>query len=194
MNNQEKIIFFGTMFIFFFLIILNNNMFYKKLNKEMRHKMKYNERVKGLIENRNNLREQTKLQSQSQVFRNRVQDKLEEPARDYQNSRGLPINIRTRGRELPFQNMGFLYRDETDTNYNKDDVNRLMLFGRPQWSGSNKYDYYVTTPENNSIKIPIEDDNDELFDGETIQVTGFSGTFKIKLYEYKEYRYIPYLY
>ena len=194
MNNQEKIIFFGTMFIFFFLIILNNNMFYKKLNKEMRHKMKYNERVKGLIENRNNLREQTKLQSQSQVFRNRVQDKLEEPARDYQNSRGLPINIRTRGRELPFQNMGFLYRDETDTNYNKDDVNRLMLFGRPQWSGSNKYDYYVTTPENNSIKIPIEDDNDELFDGETIQVTGFSGTFKIKLYEYKEYRFIPYLY
>ena len=190
MDNQEKLIFFGTMFIFFFLVILNNNMFYKKLNTEMRHKMKHNGRIKGLRENRNNLREQT----ESQVYRNRVQDKLEEPARDYQNSRGLPINIRTRGRELPFQNMGFLYRDETDTNYNKDDVNRLMLFGRPQWSGSNKYDYYVTTPENNSIKIPIEDDNDEIFDGDTIQVTGFSGTFKIKLYEYKEYNYIPYLY
>ena len=190
MDNQEKLIFFGTMFLFFFLVILNNNMFYKKLNTEMRHKMKHNGRIKGLRENRNNLRQET----ESDVYRNRIEDKLEEPARDYQNSRGLPINVRTRGRELPFQNMGFLYRDETDTNYNKDDVNRLMLFGRPQWSGSNKYDYYVTTPENNSIKIPIEDDNDEIFDGDTIQVTGFSGTFKIKLYEYKEYRYIPYLY
>lgn len=189
MNNKEKIIFLVIMCTFFFLIILNNNIFYNKLNKELKNKMRKSNRINGLEENRDILKSRM---TDREIYTKRIEDKLEEPARDYVETRGLPINVRTRGEELPYQMMGFLYRDETDPNYNKDDVNRLMLFGRPQWSGSNKYDYYVS--ENSSIKIPIKDDNDELFDGDTIQVTGFSGIFKVKLYEYKEYKYIPYLY
>jgi len=188
MNNKDKIIFYSVMILFFSLIIINNNRFYKKLNKEIRKNVKHHKRINGLKENRDILKEER------EIYRRRVEDKTEEPNRDYVNTRGLPINIRTRGRELPYQMIGFLYRDETDQNYNKDDVNRLILFGRPQWSGSNKFDYYVTTSENNSIKIPIEDDNDELFDGDKLQVTGFSGTFNVKVYDYKEYKYIPYVY
>lgn len=186
MDNKEKIIYLLVMIIFFIIIISNNNSFYKKINQEIRSNIKNNKRVNGLVENRRNI-------IKTDVFRDRVEDKLQEPTRDYVNSNGLPINIRTRGREMPYQMIGFLYRDETSENYNKDDVNRLMLFGRPKWSGSNKFDYYVTTSENSAIKIPIEDSNDELFDGDNLNVTGFSGIFKVKLYEYKEMQYIPYI-
>lgn len=187
MDNKEKLIYLLVMIIFFMIVIRNNDLFYKKINKEIKKEIKDNKRVNGLVENRDLIKES------ENIFRSRIEDKIQEPTRDYVNTGGLPINIRTRGRELSFQMIGFLYRDETDPNYNKDDVNRLMLFGRPKWSGSNKFDYYVTTSENSAIKIPIEDSNDELFDGDTLSVTGFTGTFKVKLYEYKEIQYIPYI-
>jgi hypothetical protein len=169
------------------LTIIIDKLNIKKINKEV----KKNKRFQGLKEYKDNIL--NLLKKEKDIYRSRVEDKLEEPKRDYQNSSGLPINIRTRGRELPYQMIGFLYRDETDLNYNKDDVNRLILFGRPKWSGSNKYEYYVTTNENSSIKIEIEDDNDELYDGDTIDVTGFAGSFKVKLYGYKEMKYIPFI-
>lgn len=187
MDNKEKIIYLLVMIIFFIMVISNNNKFYKKINEQVRNDIQQNKRVNGLKENRDLIK-----QTQD-IFRNRVEDKLQEPTRDYVNSNGLPVNIRTRGRELPYQMIGFLYRNETSENYNKDDVNRLMLFGRPKWSGSNKFDYYVTTSENSSIKIPIDDSNHELFDGDNLTVTGFNGNFKVKLYEYKEMQYIPYI-
>lgn len=179
MDNKETLIYLLVMIIFFMIVIKNNNNFYKLLNQQVKTQINQNKKSNEI--------------TNKDILRNRIEDKLEEPSRDYINSNGLPINIKTRGRELPYQMIGFLYRDETDTNYNKDDVNRLMLFGRPKWSGSNKFDYYVTTSENSSIKIPIEDSNDELFDGDTLSVTGFSGNFKVKLYEYKEMEYIPFI-
>lgn len=187
MDNKEKIIYLLVMIIFFLIVISNNNKFYKQINESVKKDIINNKRLNGLKENRDIIKET------ETIYRGRVEDKLQEPTRDYVNSNGLPVNIRTRGRELPYQMIGFLYREETSDNYNKDDVNRLMLFGRPKWSGSNKFDYYVTTSENSSIKIPIEDSNDELFDGDTLSVTGFTGQFKTKLYEYKEMQYIPYI-
>lgn len=187
MDNKEKIIYLLVMIIFFVIVITNNNRFYKKINEDVKKTIMDNKRVSGLTENRDLIRENESL------YRSRIEDKLQEPTRDYVNSNGLPVNIRTRGDQLPYQMIGFLYRDETSENYNKDDVNRLMLFGRPKWSGSNKFDYYVTTSESSSIKIPIEDSNDELFDGDVLKVIGFNGDFKVKLYEYKEIQYIPYI-
>jgi hypothetical protein len=125
-------------------------------------------------------------------YRDRVDDRFIEPERDYENSRGLPINIRTRGEEPTFQSIGFLYRDESSSNYNKDDVNRLMLFGRPEWAGSSKYDYYVTGTDGTSIKIPVTYEK-ELYDGDEISVVGFTGNFKVKLYDLSETKYIPFL-
>lgn len=180
----DKIFYILFIIIFFMLVIIFDKINKNKLIKYMNENKKY----KGLKDYK-----ETKPQVEENIYKKRIEDKLEEPKRDYINTSGLPINVRTRGRELPFQVIGFLYRDESDANYNKDDVNRLMLMGRPKWSGSNKYDYYVTTSENSSIKIPIEDENDELFDGDVLTVTGFSGSFKVKLYEYKEMTYIPYI-
>jgi hypothetical protein len=127
-----------------------------------------------------------------QRYRDRVNNKFVEPERDYENSRGLPVNIRTRGAEPDFQSMGFLYRDESSPNYNADDVNRLMLFGRPEWSGSSKYDYYVTGSGNSSIKIPLTSDK-ELYDGDEVPLVGFTGNFKVELYDLSEIKYIPFL-
>lgn len=186
MDIKEKIIYLLIMIIFFMIILKSNDKFYKNINEQIKNEIRDNKRINGLTENRD------LIKNSQNVFKDRIEDKLQEPTRDYIDSRGVAINIRTRGRELPYQMIGFLYRDETSENYNKDDVNRLMLFGRPKWSGSNKFDYYVTTSENSAIKIPIEDSNDEIFDGDSLTVTGFNGIFKIKLYEYKEMQYIPY--
>tara|TARA_B110000285_G_scaffold191570_1_gene219465 strand:- start:4292 stop:4846 length:555 start_codon:yes stop_codon:yes gene_type:complete len=127
-----------------------------------------------------------------QRYRDRVNDKFVEPERDYVNTRGLPVNIRTRGAEPAFQSIGFLYRDESSANYNVDDENRFMLFGRPEWSGSSQFDYYVTSSGGSSIKIPLSNEK-ELYDGDEVAIVGFTGNFKVELYDVSQIKYIPFL-
>lgn len=171
---------------FFFLILIY--VFDCQNNADIKDIVKKNYKIKKL-KNLNELNRQGLIQKR---YRERVENKFIEPERDYENSRGIPINIRTRGKEPSFQAMGFLYREETDPHYNKDDINRLMLFGRPEWAGSSKYDYYVTTAGNSDIKIPILNEK-ELYDGDELEVVGFTGKFKLKLYEVSQIKYIPYL-
>jgi len=157
-------------------------------NSNIKNNVQKNQKIKKL-RNVQDLNRQGLIERR---YRERVENKFVEPERDYENSRGLPVNIHTRGKEPAFQSMGFLYREETSPDYNKDDTNRLMLFGRPEWAGSSKYDYYVTTSGNSSIKIPITHEK-ELYDGDQLEVVGFAGQFKLKLYDVSEIKYIPYL-
>ena len=159
-----------------------------KNNTDIKDSVRKNQKIKKL-RNVNELNRQGLIEKR---YKERVDNKFVEPERDYENSRGLPINIRTRGKEPRFQSMGFLYREETDANYNKDDANRLMLFGRPEWAGSSKFDYYVTAPGNSTIKIPLTNEK-ELYDGDEMAIVGFTGNFKLKLYDVSEIKYIPYL-
>jgi hypothetical protein len=157
-------------------------------NTDVKDKVRKNQKIKKL-KSFNKLNRQGLIEKR---YRERVENKFVEPKRDYENSRGIPINIRTRGKEPQFQSMGFLYREESNPDYNKDDTNRLMLFGRPEWAGSSKFDYYVTTSGNSTIKIPLSNEK-ELYDGDELEIVGFAGKFKLKLYEVSQIKYIPYL-
>jgi len=118
----------------------------------------------------------------------KMYDKLEEPTREYP---GIPINIRTRG-ELPsFQNVGYIYRTESDPTYNPDDVNRFALYGRPEYSGADKWEYYVSGADNIKIKLS---NNKEIYSGDTVSLTGFAGNWIAHINEFAEFRYIPFVY
>ena len=119
-----------------------------------------------------------------------MNDKLEEPSRTYFPS--TRINVHTRGEELPYQSMGYVYRDESDPNYNPDEINRLVLYGRPDYKGSSVFEYYVISPKDD-IKIPL-DNSKEIFSGDKVSVRGYTGEWIAEVYEYKEFRYIPYVY
>jgi hypothetical protein len=119
-----------------------------------------------------------------------MQDKLDEPSRSYFPS--TRINIHTRGEELPYQAMGYVFRDESDPNYNPDEINRLVLYGRPDYKGSDIYEYYLISPKDD-IKIPL-DNTKEIYSGDKVSVRGYSGEWTAEVYEYKEHKYIPYIY
>ena len=117
----------------------------------------------------------------------KVYDKLEEPTRKYDNS----INVRTRGEQPSYQNIGYVYRDETDPLYNADEVNRIALYGRPDYTGSDRWEYYVLASD--GIKI-ILDNKKEIYTDDTVAVKGFAGDWTAQVNDYQEYKYIPFLY
>ena len=118
----------------------------------------------------------------------KMYDKLEEPTRLYP---GTNINIRTKG-ELPsFQNVGYIYRTESDPTYNPDDINRFALFGRPEYSGADKWEYYVTGADNIKIKLS---NNKEIYSGDKVSLQGFAGDWLVHINEFQEFKYIPFVY
>ena len=112
------------------------------------------------------------------------------PERYYRGrDRGLPINIRTRGDPNEYQNIGTLTY--------KNDVR--PLYGRRIYRGANMWNYYTLLNNHIQVKIPIEKDSDncisergcpEIMDGSTVKING--KVYKIDLYPYSDFRYIPY--
>lgn len=134
---------------------------------------------------------ESRPQDQRPDLYRQMYDKLEQPSKTYvPSSGGVPINIPTRGPELSFQSIGYVYREETDPTYNPDEKNRAMLYGRPTYSGSNVWEFYVIIDD---IKIELSN-NREIFSGDVVSIKGFAGDWKAEIYEDKTYRYIPYLY
>jgi len=80
----------------------------------------------------------------------------------------------TRGYPPPYQMKGYLV-DETD------DKNIISIFGRPKYSGSTEYQYYVSKRDinNNEIKISISN-NREIFDKDIVKIDSpiFQGVYK----------------
>ena len=100
------------------------------------------------------------------------------------------INVATRGLPDNHQIVGIAMRTNTETTYN--------LFGRQTYPGSNQYEYYVQKGDDNtSIKLPIQIKGDkEIEDGQIIMIPGTDhtkGQFKVKLYNYDQPRYNPYI-
>lgn len=93
------------------------------------------------------------------------------------------INVPTRGEYGPFQQVGYAYKPN--------DVDVLFqLYGRRLYS--DKYEYYVLHPYS-QIKMPVKVRNDrELNNDEHIHIPGFTGEFKVEMYDIEAPRYIPY--
>lgn len=129
------------------------------------------------------------------------------PERSYENTYGIPINIPSRGPFQSYQQIGTLSKENIiDTEKlpgNNNETNILPLFGRPTYTGSNRWNYYTSSDKFQSVKLPINIDGrkctedlgcNELRDGDLVSIPSYNGKFKVELYDFDKPRYIPYVY
>ena len=111
-------------------------------------------------------------------------------------TRGIPINIETRGLSQDYSQMGILTRT------NGTDM-ILPLMGRRLISGLDKWQYYtISNTGNMNTKLPVslkgkscsgEYGCDIINNGDTVYVEGYNDTFNATVYENSRFNYIPYL-
>lgn len=110
-------------------------------------------------------------------------------------TRGLPINVPTRGYVPDVQQVGIL------TNTENDQI--LPLYGRPTYPGSSKWLYHAATDKFQSIRVPVHVSSrdcsaeygcNELSDADHVQIPAY-GTreFTVSIYSLDAPRYIPYI-
>ena len=190
-------------------------------NKELYSKLY--DRINELEDAKNiNLKIQNDRQEEEPVYIDRdrvaIEDRLYPPfkrnhysdengiVRVEPGSKGLPINIETRGSGGDFQQVGILFKDAIQDDEkvpgNNTDSNVLPLYGKQTYRGSNRWLYYTATDKFQPIKIPISingfdctDDRgcDEISDGQDITVPSYNGSFKVKTYQFDKPRYIPFV-
>ena len=115
---------------------------------------------------------------------------------DMGDPRGIPINIKTRGYDTNYRQVGILTRIAGEEAI-------LALMGRPLHTNRSKWQYYtMSTTGNMNTRLPIslngkscsgEYGCNDLYNGDKVYVEGYNDTFTVTLYENGTYRYIPYL-
>lgn len=116
--------------------------------------------------------------------------------RGYASPRLVPVNIESRGPSPDFTQVGIL------TRVNGHDDLILPLMGRKLSSSRDKMQYYTMSNTGNlNTKLPVSRNGksctgeygcDEISNGETVYVEGYSDTFKATVYENSRLNYIPY--
>lgn len=105
---------------------------------------------------------------------------------------GVPININNRAVDTNYRQVGILKRMNGAEMI-------LPLMGRPLYVRRDKWQYY--TLSDNQIKLPIsfksrscmdEHGCDEIYNGDTVYVSGIDATFKTTIYDNAIMRYIPF--
>ena len=137
----------------------------------------------------------------------RIINPLLPPERSYVNTYGIPINIPSRGPQQTYQQVGVLYKDNIENTDkqpgNNNESNILPLYGRPSYSGSNRWNYYTSSDKFNAIKLPISIDGRkctdttgcaELMNNDLISLPSYNGKFKVDIYNIEQPRYIPNVY
>ena len=137
----------------------------------------------------------------------RIVNPLLPPERSYVNTYGIPTNIPSRGIVGGYQQVGSLNKtdvvkeDSMPGNNNKTVI--LPLFGQPTYPGSNKWNYYTTSDKHNMVKITFKVGNkdsddrhgvNELMSGDKLEIPEYNGNFDVKIYQFDQPRYIPYVY
>lgn len=137
----------------------------------------------------------------------RIINPLLPPERSYVNTYGIPTNIPSRGFSGGYQQVGSLskttVRDETTEPGNNNKSVILPLFGQPTYPGSHKWNYYTTTDKHAMVKMTFKvggkDSDDrhgvnELMSGDQIQIPEYNGNFDVKVYQFDQPKYIPFVY
>lgn len=112
-------------------------------------------------------------------------------------SYGLPINIKTRGYEGNYSQLGILTRESGENMI-------LPLMGRRSTSGRDKHQYYTmtNTAGNINTKLPVSVKGrscssdmgcDEIYNNDAVYVEGYNDTFRATIYENALYSYIPWM-
>jgi hypothetical protein len=137
----------------------------------------------------------------------RIVNPILPPERSYVNTYGIPINIPSRGPQQSYQQVGILYKENIENQDklpgNNNESNILPLFGRPTYSGSNRWNYYTSSDKFQTVKLPINIDGrkctdelgcNELMNGDMITIPSYNGKFKVEIYDFDRPRYIPFVY
>lgn len=113
----------------------------------------------------------------------------------YSSNWGIPINIKTRGYNAAYRQVGILTRVNGAETI-------LPLMGRPLHANRNKWQYYTMSDKNNSVKLPIsrkgrsctnEYGCDEIYNGDTVYAEGYNDAFKVTMYDNQMQQYIPFI-
>ena len=106
---------------------------------------------------------------------------------------GVPINIRTRGVDVAYRQVGILTQQS-----GKDLI--LPLMGRPLEPRRDKWNFYTMAGNQAQVKLPVKTKGrnctseygcDDLTTGDQVSVEGYSGSFKVTMYENEAPRYLP---
>lgn len=106
---------------------------------------------------------------------------LQQPSMVQVNDRS--INVPTQGEYSTWHQVGIL-RQKVVT----DPEQMMPLIGRR--IDRNRWEYYTTNHLNTSLKIPLDQSN-EFYDGDELEIPGYTGMFVIEIYDYDKPRYIP---
>lgn len=111
------------------------------------------------------------------------------------NGPKIPINVPTQSCNSTYRQIGILTRVNGQETI-------LPLLGRPLFSNRDKWNFYTLNDKNGMIKLPISFRNksctssqgcDNLYNGDTVFVEGYSDTFRVTIYDNNSMEYIPYL-
>ena len=111
------------------------------------------------------------------------------------NGPKIPINVPTQSYNSAYRQIGILTRINGQETI-------LPLLGRPLFSNRDKWNFYTMNDKNGMIKLPISFKNksctssqgcDNLYNGDTVFVEGYSDTFRVTIYDNNSMEYIPYL-
>jgi len=107
---------------------------------------------------------------------------------DNENESIPQFNVRTRGEPDDYQLLGLLYNDSVDKYY--------QLYGRRTYSGSPEWEYYIRGKDKGGldIKFPISNNRQEIMDGTSIKIPLDNLTYQVKIYDFDQPRYNPYIY
>lgn len=141
-------------------------------------------------------------------FNKRIHDPLESPERTSplyfrripvtQANIGVPINVKTRGESIGYQQVGILIQ----AGVTGDNKKILPIYGKPTYSGSQNWNYYTSTDGYHSMKVAVTNKNkscthefgcQEIYDGDLVNIEGYDSQFKVSIYELDKPRYIPYI-
>lgn len=129
---------------------------------------------------------------------NQFYNPFEEPARRVARHELPPehfkrtIDIRSRGYPDNFTQYGVL--KQVCEHGKKNNQNKILrLFGRQEYPGSNRYEYYTAINSGlDQIKVPLESKGKrELYDGDKVFVRELDEHYKVQLYNYDSPRYYP---
>lgn len=114
------------------------------------------------------------------------QDIYNEPSQTQSTQSTLKINQNTRGEYTNWHQVGILSPKNSTNN-----ETIMALYGR-RLHGDN-WEYYTTHHINTDVKIPLDNIKKELYDGDTLTVTGYQDDFVVEIYELDAPKYIPYI-
>ena len=157
----------------------------EELEKRLLNKKIYNEKVYNFLNSRDRKALSDPLEPPEQ--------RVEQQEYIYKDNDGnLDVNISTHGYPDRYQMMGLLSKNTPgDNTLDK----HYLLFGRRTYPYSPQWEYYIMGKDNGGLeyKFPLNTNNQEILDS-SIMVPIDNMMYQVKLYNYDQYKYNPYVY